>query len=121
MFENLFFKGTAMSLRSAALIVLVVCLQSGTVSYGQKVSITQKNMPLAEVLKKIRKHTGYNFVFTSDALQKAVPVTLDVKDAGLDKALQLIFSSQPLDYAVQDKFIIVKPRREAPEEEAKSG
>lgn len=118
MFENLLFKGTAMLLRSAALIALAICLQSGTVSYGQKVSITQKNMPLAEVLKKIREQTGYNFVFTSDALEKSVPVTLDVKDAGLDKVLQLIFSSQPLAFTVQDKFIIVKPRKAAVTESA---
>lgn len=111
MFENSFFKSAAMLLRSAMLTLLAVCLLSGTVSYGQKVSISQKNMPLAEVLKKIREQTGYNFIFPSDAMEKSVPVTLDVKNEDLEQVLKTVFASQPFTYSVSDKIIIVKPRK----------
>jgi TonB-linked SusC/RagA family outer membrane protein len=115
MSENLIFKATAMLWRSALLTLLAVCLLSGTVSYGQKVTISQKNMPLADVLKKIREQTGYNFVFSSDALERSVPVTLQLKDEPLQQALQKVFEGQPLTYAINDKIIVVKPRKPAAE------
>lgn len=115
MFEKSLFNAAAMLLRSAALTLLVICLQSSTVSYGQKVSISQKDIPLVDVLKKIREQTGYNFIFTSDALEKAVPVTLDVKEGSLEQVLKLAFAVQPLTYSINDKIIVVKPRKITPE------
>ncbi|MBO9153696.1 TonB-dependent receptor [Chitinophaga sp. GCM10012297] len=111
MFENLFFKRAVAPLRAAMLTLLAVCLLSGNVSYSQKVSISRKNMPLAEVLKSIREQTGYNFIFSSDALEKALPVTLDVKNEELEAVLKKIFDTQPLTYSINDKIIIVKPRK----------
>lgn len=111
MFENLFFKRAVAPLRAAMLTLLAVCLLSGNVSYSQKVSISRKNMPLAEVLKSIREQTGYNFIFSSDALEKALPVTLDVKNEDLEAVLKKIFDTQPLTYSINDKIIVVKPRK----------
>ena len=60
------------------------CLQVSATAFSQKVSISQKNVPLEQVLKEIKRQTGYFFLYDLDLVQqKSKPVTINVKNADI--------------------------------------
>lgn len=91
--------------------LLLGCLPlSATTTFGQQVSLSKKNAPLAEVFKDIYRQTGYFFYYNVEDLQKANPVTISVKNAPLTQVLAQCFSNQPLQYELQGDIIVVTPR-----------
>lgn len=79
---------------------------AGMVS-AQQVSLDVRNEKLVNVFKVLRKQSDYAFVFPQKLMDKALPVTLKIKNANLKEALNQIFKGQPLRYEIQDKTIVV--------------
>ncbi|WP_184541981.1 TonB-dependent receptor [Mucilaginibacter sp. FT3.2] len=76
-------------------------------SYSQTVTYSGKNVALEKVFKSIRKQTGYVFFYSYDLLQKARPINLNVKNVPLEQALKDCFAGQSLDYAIENKTIVI--------------
>jgi TonB-linked SusC/RagA family outer membrane protein len=85
-------------------------LQVSAASYGQKISITVKDASLKDVFKKLRKQSGYNFLYDSDVLNAAGPVNVSVKDASLEQTLKACFANQPFSYIISQNTVIIRPR-----------
>ncbi|MCT1523882.1 SusC/RagA family TonB-linked outer membrane protein [Sphingobacterium hotanense] len=94
-----------------ALFALVMQLQASNLS-AQKLTIRAKNKTLEQVLKEIKKQTGYDLLFNPEILkQDAVGVTLDANKTTLGDVLVEIFNNQPLlTYTIDQKTLIIKPR-----------
>lgn len=99
-----------MVMKLTCFLMLVGCLQVSAAAFGQKVTITGKQITLKQVFKQIREQTGYNFIYSNKTIREATPVTLDVKDASVQEALNQAFDGQPLSYIIEDKIIIVSKR-----------
>jgi TonB-linked SusC/RagA family outer membrane protein len=100
----------ALVMQLTSILLLGLSLQVSAVSYAQKVTIWERDASLKKIFREIRKQTGYYFIYTNEAIQRASPVTLHVKDANIQDVLNLCFSNQPLSYTIDDQIIIVKPR-----------
>jgi TonB-linked SusC/RagA family outer membrane protein len=103
-----------MVMKLTCFLMLVGCLQVSAAAFAQKVTITGKQITLKQVFKQIREQTGYNFIYSNKTIREATPVTLDVKDASVQEALNQAFAGQPLSYTIEDKIIIVRPRSVLP-------
>jgi len=93
-------------MKLTGIILIIVTLHVSASSYAQKVSLKEKGESLTKVLKDIHQQTGYFFVYNNEVLNKANPVTISL-DGDLKDALHNIFSSQPLNYELKDKTVIV--------------
>ncbi len=87
------------------------CVQvSASTAFSQRISISQKNMPLEQVLKEIKRQTGYFFLYDSDLVQqKSKPVSINVKNAELKDVLVLALKSQPFSYEIKENTILIMP------------
>ena len=65
---------------------------------------------LPTIFNAIQQQTAYRFVYTNEQVAAAVPVSINVQNASLEKVLELCFKDQPLGYTLEDKFIIVKTK-----------
>jgi hypothetical protein len=72
----------------------------------------KKDATLLEVLRTVRKQTGYLFICDLEMLDQAGKVNIDVKNAPMKEVLDACFAGQPLTYSIVDKTIIVKKKRE---------
>lgn len=97
-------------MRLTTLILLTAILQVSASSYAQKITLFERNTPLAKVFDKIRFQTGADFVFTTSTMKNARPVDIDLKNADLKEVLRQVFAGQPLDYSVNGKSIIISPK-----------
>jgi TonB-linked SusC/RagA family outer membrane protein len=95
-----------------AILLLVGCIQIQAAGYGQTITLSERDVPIEKVFKKIQQQTEYKFLYTSQLLEGVPKVTVSVKNASVEEVLELIFKGQMLDYVVEERMIVVRPRRE---------
>lgn len=103
-------RGALLIMKLTAILLLTACLQVSAKGYAQQVSISLKDAPLEKVFVEIQKQAGYQFVYNNRLMQGMNRITIQVKNAPVEKVLQLCFSDQPLTYAIIDKTIIVRSK-----------
>lgn len=102
-----------LAMKLTIFLFLLVALQVvGETSHAQQLSIQKKDATLLEVLKTVRKQTGYLFVCDLEMLRKAEKVNINFKNASLIQVLDACFVNQPLTYNIVDKTIIVRKKKE---------
>src|SRR5579863_9031354 len=102
-------------MRLTAIILLCACLQVCAKGYGQtNVTLSETNASLQKVFKEIQKQTGYDFLFSSELLQQAGNVTINLKNVPLQQALEECLKGKALDYEIQEKTVIIKKKPSQP-------
>ena len=81
-----------------------------TAARGQLISISVKNESLEKVFVLIEQQSDHHFIYTSEQLAKARPVTLSVTNEKLIQVLDKCFAGQPLDYRIVERNITVKEK-----------
>ncbi len=105
------------------LLLLSAILQAHAAGYAQPVTLHVKAAPLTEVIKSIRKQTGYVFVFDLQMVDNAKPVSVSQENVSLEQLLEEVFRDQPLTWTIVKKTIVLKrkplPAATAPAETAR--
>jgi len=78
-------------------------------SYGQHVSLVQKNVTLKSVLNAIEAQTGYVFLSRDYDLSKP-KVSVSLKDATIEDAMKSIFRGLSVNYKIVDNNIILSKK-----------
>lgn len=94
----------------AICFMLFAGLQAGARGVIQKITLNENKSSLEKVLKKIELQSGYSFLYENDVLKKAFLVTLNVKQAPMDRVLDLCFHGQPLTYRIFDQTVVIKEK-----------
>lgn len=76
--------------------------------YAQTVTLSVSNEPLEKVLNEVERQTGYSFIYSSEAMTGARPVSISVKNETLNSFLQLCFRDQPFNYQFQGRHIVLR-------------
>ena len=97
-------------MKLTTLLIVTACLQISAAGFSQGITLSEKNAKLEFIFHKIFQQTGYEFFYNSSMLEKAVTVSIEVKNENIEKVLTICFSGQPLGYEVLDKTIIVKQK-----------
>jgi TonB-linked SusC/RagA family outer membrane protein len=109
-----------LTMKLTTLFLITVILQVSASSYAQQISLSEKNASLEQVFYKIRAQTGYDFLYTTSLLKGSKPVTIKINNGSLDDVLKRVFNSQPLEYTIEDKSIVVSQKQKTILERAAS-
>src|SRR5690606_34990689 len=74
----------------------------------QKVTLSQKNVPLEKVFREIRKQTGYNILCDAEILEDAMLVDISVRNERISEVLDKCFEGQKLTYTIEGNTIVVR-------------
>lgn len=91
-----------------SLLLLFISLQLAASTEAQKVAISRQNATPSALLMDIYQQTGYSFMFDKSWDTKIAPLSVDIKNADLTEALQVIFRNTPFRFQVTDKVIYVE-------------
>jgi type II secretory pathway component GspD/PulD (secretin) len=105
--SRVFFK-TLLIMKLIFILLTASLLQVSAATYAQRISINVKGASLQDVFKKLRKQSGFNFLYDSDMLSSAKPVNLSLKNATLSDALKQCFDDQPVTYIINSNTVIVR-------------
>src|SRR6185312_505593 len=106
--QNKVFLKTLLVMKLSIIIILSTCLQLSAKTSAQSITLSEKNAQLENVLKEIRKQSGYDFVYTFDVIQNAHPIDVDVKNADIKAVLDKCFRDQPLTYTIIEKVVVLR-------------
>ncbi|RQO71991.1 SusC/RagA family TonB-linked outer membrane protein [Pedobacter sp. KBW06] len=95
-------------MKLTTLIIFLAIMQISASTTAQTVTLSEKNVSLESVLKKIGAQTGYDFFGDTRVIRAANPVSINVKNAPLNEVLRLCMLDQLLSYAIEEKTIIIK-------------
>ncbi|WP_176141162.1 STN domain-containing protein [Sphingobacterium nematocida] len=84
-------------------------------SFGQRITLSENQSSLNNVLKKIKNQTSYDFMISSSLLQLARPVSITVSNAHIEDVLQRLFENQPLEYEIVKNAVLVTRKKEVKE------
>lgn len=101
---------TLLTMRLLTIFIIASFLETSARGYAQVVNLRLDNAPLAKAFTAIKAQTGYRFVYIQEELNLAKPVSIDIKNAPLRQVLDLCFYGQPLQYQLEDRYIIVTLR-----------
>jgi TonB-linked SusC/RagA family outer membrane protein len=101
---------TFLIMKLTTLLLTITCLQLSANSFSQNISLTGRNISLEKVLSTIEKQSGYFFFYKYNELKQAKPVTVDLRNVSVSKALEESFKGQPFDYVIDYKTIIITRR-----------
>src|SRR5258706_1089754 len=76
------------TMKLTILFLTAVCLHVSAAGYGQKVTISGKDLPLEKVFSVIKKQTDYVCFYGYDILKDAKKVSLDFKNAEVEEELK---------------------------------
>jgi len=96
-----------LTMKLTILLTVVAIFQASAGSFAQKITLSERNTPLARVFDKISGQTGYDFLVSTDNLRNAKPVTIEVHQEELEDALNQVLAAQALDFIIQDRTIII--------------
>lgn len=91
------------------LILCFVMMCSMSLS-AQTLTVRENGTPLQQVIEKIKKQTGYDYLWDMDLIKKAKPVTINLQNAPLEDVLKKISESQEFDLILSDKTILIRPK-----------
>jgi len=97
-------------MRLSYIFCLITFMQVSAATIAQKININTTNAPLKEVLKNIRKQSGYSIFYDADLIKMAKPVTLKVENSSLEETLKKCFTGQPFNYKINEKTILIIPK-----------
>ncbi|TSJ36579.1 SusC/RagA family TonB-linked outer membrane protein [Mucilaginibacter corticis] len=106
-----YFKKSFLIMKLTTLILFIAFLNVSAKTYSQ-VTLREKNASLEETIKAIKEQTGYFFIY-SDQEIKTKPITVDLKNASVEKALDECFKDQPVSFKIIDKNIILQLKEQS--------
>lgn len=98
-------------MKLTAILLLSACLQVSANGFSQNVTLSGKDISLQKIFKQIHKQTGYQFFYEDEMLSKAGKIDIQVKDAPLEKVLDICFQNLSLSYLIVNNTITVKPKK----------
>lgn len=97
-------------MKLAAILLFAFLMQASATGISQTVTLSENNAPLTNVFKEIQKQTGYNFLYTYELIEKAGKVTVKVKNASLQQALDEVLEGKSLGYSILEQTVVIKPQ-----------
>ena len=97
-----------LAMKLTSILLLAAFLQVSAKSYTQVVTLNMQNAPLENVLKEIKRQTGYIFFYENGLLQPANPISITVNKSSIEQTLEACFKDQPFEYRIVKTTVFIK-------------
>lgn len=108
MLKNMYVPRTGISfyhfflrMKLTAVLLTATFLHLNATVHSQNISVETKNATLKYVFRAITKQTGYAVFYNDYLLANTKPVTVNAKNMSLQKFLDILFTTQPLQYELR--------------------
>ena len=93
-------------LLSFFLLVSILHVSAASFSQGTKISISQKNMTIGQVLEKIESESDFKFLYRNEVIDVNKVIDLNVKDADILTVLNTIFPDSGISFRFFENNLI---------------
>ena len=97
----------ALIMRLTTVILMACLMQVSAATYGQRISISKRNVSLESVLRDIRAQSGYDFFFEESTIPESKKVSISIAGATLEQALKSALAGLGLEYKIEGKIVTI--------------
>jgi TonB-linked SusC/RagA family outer membrane protein len=94
-------------MKLTAILIVIFTLGVQAASKAQQVTLSLKNSTLKAFFAEVEKQTIYEFLYNDELLQKYSNISLNIKNATVEEALNQAFIGKSLFYKFRDKTITI--------------
>ncbi|WP_300601719.1 SusC/RagA family TonB-linked outer membrane protein [Niabella sp.] len=97
-------------------LLFIACMEVGASGYSQTVTFSGQEQNLRKLFTAIEQQTGYTVLYKKQVIDRAGPVTLDVRNMPLTEVLNKAFYNQPVQYVIENNtvFVTARPQKTVP-------
>jgi len=95
-YRKRYLKKTFLIVKLTVFFLLAACLQAGASGYAQRITISLTDVSLDKVFKEIERQSGYHFFYKDRLLKQAESVSVNVRNASVEEALDQCFKERPM-------------------------
>src|SRR3546814_15661539 len=100
------------------MLILALSLGANATGVAQKITLSVTNVSLEELFAEIREQSDYEFLYNYELVQQFPPVTVHVKNAGIEEVLNKSLAGKTLNYRLIAGTITILPRDDQREQRA---
>lgn len=95
---------------------LLVLLTFSVFLWAQERNVTLqiKEMKVEQAILKLRKTSGYKFLFNHEEVKNAGSKTIDIKNRPLSEVMDALLGNTNLTYRIEKDIVVIIPKRKAP-------
>jgi len=97
-------------MRLSFIFIFAALMQVNAASYGQRVTLNEKNATITQILNQIKVQTRMKIVYADEALNNAVPVSVKLNNVSLEDALKATLLNQKLEFSILNNTVIIKEK-----------
>ncbi len=99
-----------LTMKLTAIFLFTFLTSVGATSFGQRITLTEKNTTLEKALIAIGDQSGYDVLYNSAKIKKARVFNINIRDITLQEALNKCFVDQPFSYSIESGSIVVRDK-----------
>lgn len=97
-------------MKLVTIILFTSLMQVSAASFGQLVTLKEKNVTLERIFREIRKQSGYDVLLSTNRIKSTTTMNVDFDKLTIDEVMDKIVSGNDLTYTIEDKTILIKPK-----------
>jgi hypothetical protein len=100
-----------LTMKLVTLLLMTTLSQVTAIGYSQKISLEKRNVSIEAAFSAIESQTDYLFLYDKLDLPSSRLVSVNLKNATIDQALNQLFADLPLSYKIFKRISLSKNRR----------
>jgi TonB-linked SusC/RagA family outer membrane protein len=92
--------------------LLIFALHAGVNVFSQKITLSEKSVPLEKVFSEIRRQTGYELLYDEKLVKNIVVSDIRFREASLEDVLNACLKYNKLEYQIKHNTIIITASEE---------
>jgi TonB-linked SusC/RagA family outer membrane protein len=93
------------------LLMTVACIQVSASTLAQKITLKEKDVPLAKALNDVKKQSGFAIFYDNTLVSQAGNISVELNNVSVDDAMSAILKDKGFTYEIIDKTIVIKEKQ----------
>ncbi|WP_233603898.1 SusC/RagA family TonB-linked outer membrane protein [Pedobacter sp. KBW01] len=91
-------------------VLLASLMQVSAASFGQLVTLKEKNVTLEKMFREIRLQSGYDVLLSTSKISSTTTFNANFSNSTIEEVMAKIIAGNDLTYTIEDKTILIKPK-----------
>lgn len=100
-------------MRLTTVILIAAMMQVSAAGFAQRISLSRTNTPLKEIIRELRKQSGYNFIASDALLKDAGMISIRAVNEELPEVLSRMFKDRPISFLMENNTVILKVKEKS--------
>jgi TonB-linked SusC/RagA family outer membrane protein len=96
-----------------AILLFVGTMHLSAATYSQSITLSMRNAELQTVFKEVNKQSGYLFFYSGETKVSQKKVSVNLKGANINQALDQILKNQQLTYTIINNTVVLQYQEDA--------